>query len=105
MIPAPDPGAPVCAHTIRSCPPHLVHLVMPLIHLISRSPVGPVLAAGLLCAAALAAPAPWYYWRSQVDGKRICAQTSPGAGWTRDSDAFEGPGCQPRRRVIVVPMR
>ena len=52
-----------------------------------------------------AAPAPWYYWRSQVDGQRICAQTSPGVGWTRDSDAFEGPGCQPRRRVIVVPMR
>ena len=46
-----------------------------------------------------------YYWRSQVDGQRICAQTSPGVGWTRDSDAFEGPGCQPRRRVIVVPMR
>ncbi|WP_335622305.1 hypothetical protein [Acidovorax carolinensis] len=41
----------------------------------------------------------------QIDGKRLCAQTSPGAGWTRDSAAFEGPGCQPRRRVIVVPMR
>ena len=61
--------------------------------------------AGWVCAAALAAPAPWYYWRSQVDGQRICAQTSPGVGWTRDSDAFEGPDCQPRRRVIVVPMR
>ena len=44
-------------------------------------------------------------FQGQVDGQRICAQTSPGVGWTRDSDAFEGPGCQPRRRVIVVPMR
>ena len=27
-----------------------------------------------------AAPAPWYYWRSLVDGQRVCAQTSPGPG-------------------------
>ena len=78
---------------------------MPSICLIVRSSA--CLAMGLACVAALAAPAPapWYYWHSQVDGRRICAQTSPGAGWTRDSAAFEGPGCQPRRRVIVVPMR
>lgn len=64
-------------------------------------------AAGLWLACTLihAAPAPWYYWRSQVDGRRMCAQTSPGTGWTRDSDALDGPGCQPRPRVIVVPMR
>ena len=52
-----------------------------------------------------AAPAPWYYWRSLVDGQRVCAQTSPGPGWERDSAAYEGPGCQPRRRVLIVPMR
>ena len=52
-----------------------------------------------------AAPAPWYYWRSLVDGKRVCAQTSPGPGWERDSAAYEGPGCQPRRKVLIVPMR
>ncbi len=63
--------------------------------------LGGMLALGV----ALAAPAPWYYWRSQVDGRRVCAQTSPGAGWARDSAAFDGPGCQPRPRVIVVPMR
>lgn len=56
-------------------------------------------------AAAGAAPAPWYYWRSKVDGVRICAQTSPGPGWERDSEAYEGPGCQPRRKVLIVPMR
>ncbi|EER57645.1 hypothetical protein AcdelDRAFT_4783 [Acidovorax delafieldii 2AN] len=69
--------------------------------LAARVALGWMLALG----AALAAPAPWYYWRSQVDGRRVCAQASPGAGWMRDSPAFEGPGCQPRRRVIVVPMR
>lgn len=52
-----------------------------------------------------AAPAPWYYWRSLVDGQRVCAQTSPGAGWEQDSTAYEGPGCQPRRKVFIVPMR
>ena len=52
-----------------------------------------------------AAPAPWYYWRSLVDGHRVCAQTSPGPGWEQDSAPHEGPGCQPRRKVLVVPMR
>ncbi|WP_010461911.1 hypothetical protein [Acidovorax radicis] len=52
-----------------------------------------------------AAPAPWYYWRSTVDGARVCAQTSPGQGWQRDSAAYDGPGCRPRRKVLIVPMR
>ena len=52
-----------------------------------------------------AAPAPWYYWRSLVDGQRVCAQTSPVPGWEKDNAAYEGPGCQPRRKVLVVPMR
>ena len=52
-----------------------------------------------------AAPAPWFYWRSLVDGQRVCAQTSPGHGWERDSAAYEGHGCQPRRKVLIVPMR
>ena len=61
----------------------------------------------LLLATALAhaAPAPWYYWRSQVDGARVCAQTSPGPGWRRDSPAYNGPGCQQRRKVDVQPLR
>lgn len=58
-----------------------------------------------LAIAASAAPAPWYYWRSKVDGARVCAQTSPGPGWERDSAAYEGPGCQPKRKVLIVPMR
>jgi hypothetical protein len=64
-----------------------------------------VLALLGLAVAASAAPAPWYYWRSKVDGARVCAQTSPGPGWERDSAAYEGPGCQPRRKVLIVPMR
>lgn len=52
-----------------------------------------------------AAPAPWYYWRSAVDGARVCAQTSPGPGWARDSPAYDGPGCNARRKVLIIPMR
>lgn len=59
----------------------------------------------LCCGLALAAPAPWYYWRSKVDGHRLCAQVSPGTGWERDSGPYEGPMCQPRRRVLGIPMR
>lgn len=60
---------------------------------------------GMMSDSVLAAPAAWYYWRSKIDGARVCAQTSPGPGWERDSPAYEGPGCQPRRRVLIVPMR
>lgn len=53
--------------------------------------------------AARAAPAPWYYWRSKLNGARVCAQTSPGEGWVQDSEPYEGPMCQPHRRVFVLP--
>lgn len=59
----------------------------------------------LLAAQLWAAPAPWYWWRSKVDGVRICAQTSPGTGWERDSAPYAGPGCAPKPRVFVIPMR
>ena len=45
------------------------------------------------------------HWRSTIDGAKVCAQTSPGHGWERDSAAYEGPGCQPRRKVLIVPIR
>ena len=37
--------------------------------------------------------------------QRVCAQVSPGPGWERDGGPYEGPMCQPRRRVFVIPMR
>lgn len=51
-----------------------------------------------LASAVSAMPAPWYWWRSQIDGARVCRQTSPGSGWVRDSAAFEAPKCQGRTR-------
>lgn len=52
--------------------------------------------AGLLalaCACALAAPAPWYLWRSKTDGALTCAQTSPGAGWKKAHGPFKDARC------------
>ena len=45
---------------------------------------GMAVVVALCSGLALAAPAPWYYWRSKVDGHRVCAQVSPGLGWERD---------------------
>jgi len=76
--------------------PRFLFALALLLPLLSLSPLVPLVQA---------APAPWYYWRSMVNGVRVCAQTSPGHGWERDSVAYEGPGCHPRRKVLIVPMR
>ena len=68
----------------------------------TRSPPGlPSLraaAAGALlaCASAglLAAPAPWFKWRSKIDGKQFCAQTSLGHGWEKASGPYRDSRCE-----------
>lgn len=35
-----------------------------------------------------AAPAPWFWWISKINGTRICQQTAPGEGWYRDKAAI-----------------
>ena len=42
---------------------------------------------------AVAAPAPWYLWKSRVDGKTFCFQTSPGEGWERVDGPFRDARC------------
>lgn len=56
-----------------------------------------IAAACLLAAcagAALAGPAPWYMWRSKVDGRQFCAQTSLGAGWERATGPYKDSHCE-----------
>jgi hypothetical protein len=49
---------------------------------------------GLFLAAAVnAQPAPWYKWRSKVNGQLVCSQTSPGKGWERDSGPYTDSRC------------
>jgi hypothetical protein len=43
--------------------------------------------------AALAGPAPWYQWRSKVDGKLVCAQTPLGQGWEKASGPYRDSHC------------
>lgn len=54
-----------------------------------------VLVAAVLASQAWAAMAPWYTWESQVTGRLVCAQNSPGEGWKRFAGPFNNGGCRP----------
>lgn len=55
-----------------------------------------ILAATLLAlgASAWAGPAPWYKWRSKVDGTLSCAQTTLGFGWELASGPYKDSRCE-----------
>ncbi|PTD96567.1 hypothetical protein C8261_09040 [Pseudothauera lacus] len=59
-----------------------------------------LLAALFATSAAVAAPAPWYQWRSKLNGALHCAQTSPGEGWERVRGPFRDVRCE---RPVRVP--
>lgn len=46
-----------------------------------------------LCVAALAGPAPWFKWRSKIDGKLSCSQTPLGPGWEKAHGPFKDSHC------------
>jgi hypothetical protein len=62
-----------------------------------------ILAIGLLLAGAgaalLAAPAPWFKWRSKVDGKLVCTQTPLGPGWEKATGPYQDSHCEKRHTV------
>ncbi|MBR0566632.1 hypothetical protein J5J83_10950 [Azoarcus sp. L1K30] len=43
---------------------------------------------------AIGAPAPWYRWESRIDGRQVCAQASPGAGWRQLPRAYVDLNCR-----------
>lgn len=54
-----------------------------------------LLATGLLSTTAvLAAPAPWYQWKSKLNGEFWCTQNMPGDGWIRISGPFKDAQCR-----------
>lgn len=62
----------------------------------------PLLGALLWTAAAQAAPAPWYWWISKLDGQRVCAQQMPASGWERAEGPFAQAGCKvPQPRALL----
>lgn len=56
----------------------------------------PALALAILLTAASvqAGPAPWYLWRSKIDGQLACSQTPLGPGWVQDSGPFKDSHCE-----------
>jgi hypothetical protein len=48
----------------------------------------------LACALAQAGPAPWFKWRSKVDGALVCAQTSLGPGWEKAAGPYRDSHCE-----------
>lgn len=48
----------------------------------------------LIAASATAGPAPWYQWRSKVDGRLVCAQTPLGKGWEQASGPYRDSHCE-----------
>jgi hypothetical protein len=56
-----------------------------------------------LAAAAMAAPAFWYQWRSQQTSDAVCSQTPLGEGWVRADGPYYDSGC--RRRVHLIKLQ
>jgi hypothetical protein len=56
----------------------------------------PALLLLLACARLGAAPAPWYQWRSKLDGKLACSQTPLGPGWEKASGPYRDSRCETR---------
>ncbi|TFW16693.1 hypothetical protein [Duganella callida] len=48
----------------------------------------------LCCVNLTAAPAPWWKWRSKVDGQLVCSQTPLGDGWEKAYGPFKDPHCE-----------
>ena len=55
----------------------------------------------LLCSNLIthAEPAPWWKWRSKIDGQLICSQTPLGPGWEKAYGPFRDARCE---KLIVV---
>ncbi|VVM61032.1 hypothetical protein PS623_01257 [Pseudomonas fluorescens] len=51
-------------------------------------------AAVLYLLQAQAGTAAWWRWESQVDGRLVCSQWSPGEGWKRFAGPFNNAGCR-----------
>jgi hypothetical protein len=67
--------------------------------LLAMQRVSLLLAGLMLSTQLLAEPAPFYTWRSKVDGQLVCAQTALGPGWERAAGPFRDSRCQ--KRIVV----
>jgi hypothetical protein len=42
----------------------------------------------------LAAPAPWFQWRSKLNGSLACSQTPMGPGWEKSAGPYRDARCE-----------
>jgi len=52
-----------------------------------------------LAASALAGPAPWFQWRSKLNGALTCSQTPLGPGWEKTAGPYRDARCE---KLIVA---
>lgn len=50
--------------------------------------------AAVIATVAVAQPAPWYKWKSKLNGRETCLQYSPGDGWERSSGPYKDARCE-----------
>lgn len=62
----------------------------------ARRPLAAALVAAVLLASAAldAAPAPWFKWRSKIDGATTCSQWPLGPGWERAGGPYRDSRCE-----------
>ncbi|MEX5744467.1 hypothetical protein [Massilia sp. X63] len=58
-----------------------------------------LLAAGLAVQAAIAGPAPYFQWRSKLNGALACSQTPLGPGWEKFAGPYRDAHCE---KLIVA---
>jgi hypothetical protein len=63
-------------------------------NILSASLLGLVLALASVWSSA--EPAPWFKWRSKLDGTLACSQTPLGPGWDRVTGAYRDSHCEKR---------
>lgn len=56
-------------------------------------------ALALILSSSLAAPAPYYQWRSTLTGELACSPTPLGEGWVRSNGPYRDARCE---KLIVV---
>lgn len=53
-----------------------------------------LVAIGLLISlTVIAAPAPWYLWKSKLNGELWCTQIPPGEGWLKLNGPYKDAHC------------
>ena len=58
-----------------------------------------LVALGLAAQAAVAAPAPYFQWRSKLNGALACSQTPLGPGWEKSGGPYWDARCE---KLIVA---